>query len=245
MEQFNGQRLGFGKVLKQIKCQVVDFTSNESVSKEVYFDNGFHVQKLPLSAFEAVSNADVVEEEDAFLDSWEEPDDSDSEIDETQVEEEEQNPISSSIESPPIELRSDSRTEFKSQKQVVKGEIREIEEIETPLVSFQVNKSEEAVAETRLNDEIERPDVEEVDEENLEPLNSSIASSEEERIDRIRKLEQKLLGKEKLLGGGADSDQPEAKAAKVEEKKKKKKKIIVKGHAKKGSKIEIPGSSKR
>ncbi|KAL1215335.1 hypothetical protein V5N11_009756 [Cardamine amara subsp. amara] len=247
VEQFNGQRLGFGKVLKQIKCQVVEFSSNESESKEVYFDNGFQVQKLPYSGLEAVSsNADVIEEEDAFLDSGE---DSDIEVDETEVEEDEQNPISSSSIEAPIELKGDSKPGVRSQKHVVKRETREPEESETPLVSFQANKSEEGVAETHLDDEIDMADVEEVVEENIEPLNSSMSSSEEKRIDRIRRLEEKLLGKEKLLSGGADSDQPEAKPARVEEKKKekkkKKKKILVKGQAKKGSKIEIPGSSKR
>lgn len=258
VKQFTGQSLAFGKVIKQIKCQVVEFTSDESGSKEVYLDNGFKVQKLPYSGLEGDSNADVVEEE-AFLSSGEESDD--SEEDETEVEEDVQNHISSSIESPPVELRRDSETELKFEKQVVKGEIREHEELETRLVSFQANKSEEAVAETRLDDEqyeeavaetflddeLGGDDVEEVAEENLEPLNNLLSSSEENRVDRIRRLEQKLLGKEKLLGGGVGFDKPEAKPARVEGKKKekKKKKILVKGQAKKSSKIEIPGSSKR
>ncbi|KAG7589616.1 RNA recognition motif domain [Arabidopsis suecica] len=260
VKQFTGQSLAFGKVIKQIKCQVVEFTSEESVSKEVYLDNGFKVQKLPYSGFEGDSNGDVVEEE-AFLSSGEESDDSEEEVDETEVEEVVRNHISSSIESPPVELRRDSKTESKSQKQVVKRDLRENEELETPLVSFQANKSEEAVAETRLDDEqseeavaetflddeLDGDDVEEVAEKNLEPLNSSLSSTEENRVDRIRRLEQKLLGKEKLLGGGVGFDKPEAKPARVEAKKKekKKKKILVKGQAKKSSKIEIPGSSKR
>lgn len=258
MEEFTGQRLSFGKVIKQIKCQVVEFSSNQSASEEIFSDTVF--EELPFSGLEAVSNADVVVKEDAFLDSWEESDDSDEEVDEaeleedeaeleedeTELEEGERNRISSSAESP-IELRRDSKTNLRSQKQVVKREIREHEELETPLVSFQANKSEEAVAETRLDDELGRADVEEVAEENLKPLKSSMSSSEEQRIDRIRKLELKLLGREKLLGGGAVSDQPEVKpGSRVEGKKKekkKKKKILVKG--KKASKIEIPGSSKR
>lgn len=262
MKQFSGQGLAFGKVIKQIKCQVVEFSSDESVSKEVYLDNGFKVQKLPYSGLEAVSNAnDVVEEEEAFVDSLEESDDLDEEVDELEVKEDEPNRISGSVESP-VELRRDSKTELKSQKKVVKREIREHEELETPLVSFHANKSEEAVAETLLDDEqseeavaethsddeVERADEEDVSEENLEPLNSSMSSSEENRVERIRMLEQKLLGKEKHLGGGAGFDKPEAKPARVEGKKnekKKKKKILVKGQAKKGAKIEIPGSSKR
>lgn len=261
VKQFTGQSLAFGKVIKQIKCQVVEFTSDESGSKEVYLDNGFKVQKLPYSGLEGDSNADVVEEE-AFLSSGEESDDSEEELYETEVEEDVQNHISSSIESPPVELRRDSETELKFEKQVVKGEIREHEELETRLVSFQVNKSEEAVAETRLDDEqyeeavaetflddeLGGDDVEEVAEENLEPLNNLLSSSEENRVDRIRRLEQKLLGKEKLLGGGVGFDKPEAKPARVEGKKKEKKKktkILVKGQAKNISKIEIPGSSKR
>ncbi|CAE5963649.1 unnamed protein product [Arabidopsis arenosa] len=261
VKQFTGQSLAFGKVIKQIKCQVVEFTSDESVSKEVYLDNGFKVQKLPYSGLEGDSNANVVEEE-AFLSSGEEEDDSEEELYETEVEEDVQNHISSSIESPPVELRRDLKTELKFEKEVVKREIREHEELETPLVSFQANKSEEAVAETRLDDEqseeavaetlldneLDGDDVEEVAEENLEPLNSSLSSSSEEnQVARIRRLEQKLLGKEKLLGGGVGFDKPEAKPARVEGKKKekKKKKILVKGQAKKSSKIEIPGSSKR
>lgn len=262
VKQFTGQSLAFGKVIKQIKCQVVEFTSDESGSKEVYLDNGFKVQKLPYSGLEGDSNADVVEEE-GFLSSGEEPDDLEEEVDETEVEEDVRNHISSSIESPPVELRRDLKTELKFEKEVVKREIREHEELETPLVSFQANKSveaaaetrlddddeqsEEAVAETFLDDEFDGDDVEDVSEENLEPLNSSLSSSEENRVDRIRRLEQKLLGKEKLLGGGVGFDKPEAKPARVEGKKKekKKKKILVKGQAKKSSKIEIPGSSKR
>ncbi|XP_010415700.1 PREDICTED: protein IFH1-like [Camelina sativa] len=261
VKEFNGQSLAFGKVIKQIKCQVVEFSSDESVSKEVYFDNGFKVQKLPYSGLEEVSDADdVVEEEEAFVDSLEESDDSDEEVYELEVDEDEPNRISGSVESP-VELRRDLKTELKSQKQVVKREVREHEELKTPLVSFQANKSEEAVAETRLDDEqseeavaetysddeLESADEEDVAEENLEPLNSSMSSSEEIRVDRIRMLEQKLLGKEKLFGGGTGFDKPEAKAARVEGKKKekKKKKTFVKGQAKKGAKIEIPGSSKR
>ncbi|EOA33340.1 hypothetical protein CARUB_v10020112mg [Capsella rubella] len=259
VKQFNGQSLAFGKVIKQIKCQVVEFSSDESVSKEVYFDNGFKVQKLPYSGLEAVSDADdVVEEEEAFVDSLEESDDSDG--DELEVEEDEPNHISGSVESP-VELRRDSKTELKSQKQVVEQESKEQDELETRLVSFQAIKSEEAVAGTRLDDEqyeeavaetysddeLERADEEDVAEEDLEPVNSLMSSSEENRVDRIRMLEQKLLGKEKLLGGGTGFDKPEAKPARVEGKKKekKKKKILVKGQAKKGAKIEIPGSSKR
>ncbi|KAG7586521.1 RNA-binding domain superfamily [Arabidopsis thaliana x Arabidopsis arenosa] len=255
VKQFTGQSLAFGKVIKQIKCQVVEFTSDESVSKEVYLDNGFKVQKLTYSGLEGDSYADVVEEE-AFLSSGEESDVSDEE-----VEDDERNHISSSIESSPVELRCDSKTELKFEKQFVKREIREHEELETLPVSFQANKSEEAVAETRLDDEqseeavaetflddeLDGDDVE-VAEENLELLNSSLSSSEENRVDRIRRLEQKLLGKEKLLGGGVGFDKPEAKPARVEGKKKEKKKktkILVKGQAKKSSKIEIPGSSKR
>ncbi|VYS50584.1 unnamed protein product [Arabidopsis thaliana] len=261
VKQFTGQSLAFGKVIKQIKCQVVEFTSDDSVSKEVYLDNGFKVQKLPYSGLEGDSNADVVEEE-VLLGSGEESDDSEEEVDEREVEDDERNHISSSIESSPIEMTRDSNTKLKFEKQVVKREIREHEELETPLVSFQVNKSEEAaaethlddeqseeaVAETLLNDELDGDDEEEVAEDNLEPLNSSLSSSEENRVDRIRRLEQKLLGKEKLLGGGVGFDKPEAKPARVEGKKKEKKKktkILVKGQAKKGTKIEIPGSSKR
>ncbi|XP_010512098.1 PREDICTED: ESF1 homolog [Camelina sativa] len=262
VKEFNGQSLAFGKVIKQIKCQVVEFSSDESVSKEVYFDNGFKVQKLPYSGLEEVSVADVVvEEEEAFVDSLEESDDSDEEVYELEVEEDKPNRISGSVESP-VELRRDLKTELKSQKQVVKREIREHEVLETPLVSFQANKSKEAVAETRLDDEqyeeavvethsddeFERDDEEDSLEENLEPLNSSMSSSEEIRVDRIRMLEQKLLGKEKLFGGGTGFDKSEAKPARDEGKKKekkKKKKILVKGQAKKGAKIEIPGSSKR
>ncbi|ESQ28199.1 hypothetical protein EUTSA_v10018395mg [Eutrema salsugineum] len=241
VEQFTGQRLSFGKVIKQIKCQVVDFSSNQSVSEELRSDTVF--EELPFSGLEAVSNADV-----AFLDSQEESDDSDEEVDETEAEEEERNGISSSVESP-IEPRRDSKPDLRSQKQVVKREIGEHEELETSLVSSLANKSEEAVGETRLDDdELDTADVEEFAKENLEPPNSSMSSSDEKRIDRIRRLELKLLGREKLLSGGADSDQQEAKpASRVEgqkkEKKKKKKKILVKG--KKASTIEIPGSSKR
>lgn len=251
MKEFNGQRLSFGKVIKQIKCQVVEFSSNQTASEEILCSDTVF-EELPFTGLEeAVSNGDVVVEEDGFLDSSE--DDSDNEVDETEVEEDEQNRISSTSIESPIELRRDSEAGLRSQKQVVKREIREHEELlETPLVSFQANESEEeAVAETSLDDELDRADVEEeeeeVAEENLEPLKSSMSSSDEKRIDRIRKLELKLLGREKLLSGGADSDQPEAKLGSgVEGKKKekkKKKKIIVKG--KKSSKIEIPGSSKR
>ena len=241
MEQFNGERLSFGKVVKQIKCQVVEVSSNQSVSEELRSDTVF--EELPFPDFEAVSSVGVVEE-DTFVDSWEEEssDDSDKEGDETEVEEEE-NLISSSIE-PPKER--ESKTNVKSQKQAVKRETREHEVLETPLVSFQaVSKPKEARVDN--DDEHGRSDEEEeVAEENLEPLKSSVSSSDEERIDRIRRLELKLLGREKLLGGGAGSDKPEAKTGgrvEGETKKKKKKKVLVKG--KKSSTIEIPGSSKR
>ncbi|KAH0919447.1 hypothetical protein HID58_027107 [Brassica napus] len=241
VEQFNGERLSFGKVVKQIKCQVVEVASNQSVSEELRSDTVF--EELPFHGLEAVSSVGVVEE-DTFVDSWEEEssDDSDKEGDETEVEEEE-NLISSSIE-PPKER--ESKTNVKSQKQVMKRETREHEVLETPLVSFQaVSKPKEARVDN--DDEHGRSDEEEVAEENLEPLKSSVSSSDEERIDRIRRLELKLLGREKLLGGGAGSDKPEAKAGgRVEgetKKKKKKKKVLVKG--KKSSTIEIPGSSKR
>ncbi|CAA7014367.1 unnamed protein product [Microthlaspi erraticum] len=232
VEEFNGQRLSFGKVVKQIKCQVVDFSLNESVAEEkLCSDTVF--EELPFLGLEALSKPDVVVE-DAFLDSGDESDDSD---DETDVEEDEGNGISSSI-----ELRSDSETGLESRKQVVKREIREQERLETPLVSFQAKKSEEAVAETLLDDddELDRSNVEEeVDEENLEPLKSLISSSDEQRIERIRQLEIKLLGREKLVSGEAKTG---VKAGeKKKEKKKKKKKVIVKGQGK----IEIPGSSKR
>ncbi|KAF8090525.1 hypothetical protein N665_0474s0004 [Sinapis alba] len=247
VEQFNGHRLSFGKVVKQIKCQVVEFSSNQSVSEELCSDTVF--EELPFPGLEAVSSVDVVEE-DAFVDSWEEEssDDSEKDEDETEVEVEEEdegNRISSSIE-PPKEPRRESKTSVTSQKQVEKRETREHEVLETPLVSFQaVNQSEEAVAEARVEDDDEDDD----GEENLEPLKSSVSSSDEERIDRIRRLELKLLGREKILGGGADSNKPEAKTGgkvegeKKKKKKKKKKKILVKG--KKSSNIEIPGSSKR
>ncbi|KAL0700779.1 hypothetical protein Bca4012_056901 [Brassica carinata] len=242
VEQFNGQRLSFGKVVKQIKCQAVEFSSNQSVPEELCSDTVF--KELPFPGLEAVSSVDVVEE-DAFVDSWEEEssDDSDKDVDETEVEEEDER----IIESPKVQ------TNVRSQKQAVKRETREQEELETPLVSFQaVSKPEEAVAEARVDDDDDdehdmSDDEEEVDEENLEPLKSSVSSSDEERIERIRRLELKLLGREKLLGGGAGSDKPEAKTGgRVEgekKEKKKKKKILVKG--KKSSTIEIPGSSKR
>ncbi|KAF3526367.1 hypothetical protein F2Q69_00050621 [Brassica cretica] len=125
----------------------------------------------------------------------------------------------------------------------MKREIREHEVLETPLVSFQA-VSKPKVARVDNDDEHDRSDEEEVAEENLEPLKSSVSSSDEERIDRIRRLELKLLGREKLLGGGAGSDKPEAKTGgRVEGETKKKKKVLVKG--KKSSTIEIPGSSKR
>lgn len=249
MEQFNGERLSFGKVVKHIKCQVVEVSSSQSVSEELRSDTVF--EELPFHGFEAVSSVDVVEE-DTFVDSWEEEssDDSDKEGDETEVEEEEEyeeNLISSSIE-PPKEPRRESKTNVKSQKQVMKREIREHEVLETPLVSFQA-VSKPKVARVDNDDEHDRSDEEEVAEENLEPLKSSVSSSDEERIDRIRRLELKLLGREKLLGGGAGSDKPEAKTGgRVEgetkkKEKKKKKKVLVKG--KKSSTIEIPGSSKR
>ncbi|CAF2061828.1 hypothetical protein HID58_072319 [Brassica napus] len=249
VEQFNGERLSFGKVVKHIKCQVVEVSSNQSVSEELRSDTVF--EELPFHGFEAVSSVDVVEE-DTFVDSWEEEssDDSDKEGDETEVEEEEEyeeNLISSSIE-PPKEPRRESKTNVKSQKQVMKREIREHEVLETPLVSFQA-VSKPKVARVDNDDEHDRSDEEEVAEENLEPLKSSVSSSDEERIDRIRRLELKLLGREKLLGGGAGSDKPEAKTGgRVEgetkkKEKKKKKKVLVKG--KKSSTIEIPGSSKR
>ncbi|KAG2253169.1 hypothetical protein Bca4012_100827 [Brassica carinata] len=250
VEQFNGERLSFGKVVKQIKCQVVEVSSSQSVSEELRSDTVF--EELPFHGFEAVSSVDVVEE-DTFVDSWEEEssDDSDKEGDETEVEEEEEeyeeNLISSSIE-PPKEPRRESKTNVKSQKQVMKRETREHEVLETPLVPFQpVSKPKEARVDN--DDEHDRSDEEEVAEENLEPLKSSVSSSDEERIDRIRRLELKLLGREKLLGGGAGSDKPEAKTGgRVEgetkkKEKKKKKKVLVKG--KKSSTIEIPGSSKR
>lgn len=212
VEQFDGQRLSFGKVVKQIKCQVVEFAaSNQSVSEELRSDTVF--EELPFPGFEAVSSVDVVVEEDDFVDSWEEEssDDSVKDVDETEVEE---------------------------------------EEVETPLVSFQaVSKSGEAIVEARVDDDDDDgSDEEEVAEETLEPLSSSVSSSDEERIERIRRLELKLLGREKVLGGGAVSDKPEAKTGgRVEgekkKEKKKKKKILVKG--KKSSTIEIPGSSKR
>ncbi|CAH2066534.1 unnamed protein product [Thlaspi arvense] len=229
------ERLSFGKVVKQIKCQVVECSSTQSVSEEIYSDTVF--EELPFSGLEAVANADAVVE-DTFVDSWEDSsdDDSDEDVDETEEEEDEGNRISSSVESP-IELRRDSKPELRSQKQVVKREIREHEELET------------LVGETTLDDDDES-DVEEVAEENLEPLISTMSSSDEQRVDRIRKLELKLLGRETLLGGGGDSDKPEAKLGsgvegKKKEKKKKKKKILVKGKAKMPSSIEIPGSSKR
>ncbi|KAJ4871254.1 RNA-binding (RRM/RBD/RNP motifs) family protein [Raphanus sativus] len=243
VEQFDGQRLSFGKVVKQIKCQVVEFAaSNQSVSEELRSDTVF--EELPFPGFEAVSSVDVVEE-DASVDSWEDEssDDSDKDVDEVEEEEE------CIIESPKVQ------TNVRSKKQAVKRETREQEELETPLVSFQaLNKPEEAVAEAHVDDddddEHDRSDEEEeVAEENLEPLNSSVSSLDEERIERIRRLELKLLGREKVLGGGAVSDKPEAKTGgrvegeKKKEKKKKKKKILVKG--KKSSTIEIPGSSKR
>uniref|UniRef100_A0A1J3E7N6 RRM domain-containing protein n=1 Tax=Noccaea caerulescens TaxID=107243 RepID=A0A1J3E7N6_NOCCA len=248
VEEFSGQRLSFGKVVKQIKCQVVDFSSNQSASEEkIYSDTVF--EELPFPGLEALSKSDVVVE-DAFLNSGEESDASDEEVDETDVEEVEGNGTISSN----IELRRDSKTELESQKQVVKREISEDEELKTPLVSFQANKSEEAVAETLLDDddELDRSNVEEeeVDEENLEPMKSSMSTSDEQRIERIRRLELKLLGREKLVsGGGGGSDQPEAKTGvsaeakkeKEKKKKKKKKKMLVKGQGK----IEIPGSSKR
>ncbi|RID55168.1 hypothetical protein BRARA_G02446 [Brassica rapa] len=243
VEQFNGERLSFGKVVKQIKCQVVEVALNQTVSEELRSDTVF--EELPFPDFEAVSSVGVVEE-DTFVDSWEEEssDDSDKEGDETEVEEEEyeENLISSSME-PPKER--ESKINVKSQKQVMKRETREHEVLETPLVSFQaVSKPKEARVDN--DDEHGRSDEEEVAEENLEPLKSSVSSSDEERIDRIRRLELKLLGREKLLGGGADSDKPEAKTGgrvEGETKKKKKKKVLVKG--KKSSTIEIPGSSKR
>lgn len=218
----------------------MEVASNQSVSEELRSDTVF--EELPFHGLEAVSSVGVVEE-DTFVDSWEEEssDDSDKEGDETEVEEEE-NLISSSIE-PPKER--ESKTNVKSQKQVMKRETREHEVLETPLVSFQaVSKPKEARVDN--DDEHGRSDEEEVAEENLEPLKSSVSSSDEERIDRIRRLELKLLGREKLLGGGADSDKPEAKTGgrvEGETKKKKKKKVLVKG--KKSSTIEIPGSSKR
>ncbi|KAJ0256293.1 F20 [Hirschfeldia incana] len=244
VEQFDGQRLSFGKVVKQIKCQAVEFTSTQSVSEELRSDTVF--EELPFPGLEAFSSVDVVEE-DAFVNSWdeEEEDDSDKDGDETEVEEEEED--ERIIESPKV------KTNVKSQKQAVKRETREQEELETPLVSFQaMSKPEEAVAEARVDDDDEHDrsdEEEEIAEENLEPLERSVSSSDEERIERIRRLELKLLGREKLLGGGAGSDKPEAKTggsvegAKKKEKKKKKKKILVKG--KKSSTIEIPGSSKR
>ncbi|CAH8297488.1 unnamed protein product [Eruca vesicaria subsp. sativa] len=252
VEQFNGQKLSFGKVVKQIKCQVVEFASSQSVSEELCSDTVF--EELPFPGLETVSNVDVVVEEDAIVESWEESsDDSDEDVDEIEVEEEEEEEdeldlISGSIDIPK-EPRRHSKTHVRSQKQVVKRETREHKELEAPLVSFQaVSKPEEAVAEARVDDdEYDRADEEEeADEENLEPLKSSVASSDEERIDRIRRLELKLLGREKLLGGGSDSDKSESKTgSKVEGKKKekKKKKVLVKG--KKSSTIEIPGSSKR
>lgn len=54
-----------------------------------------------------------------------------------------------------------------------------------------------------------------------------MSSSDEQRIDRIRRLELKGLGREKLLSGGGNSDQPEA--SRIEGKKKKKRKFLVKG----------------
>lgn len=241
MEQFNGQRLSFGKVVKQIKCQVVEFAaSNQSVSEELRSDTVF--EELPFPGFEAVSCVDVVGEDD-FVDSWKEESSDDSDKDVDEVEEEDER-----IESPKV------HTNVRSQKRTVKRETREQEELETPLVSFQaVSKSGEDIVEAGVDDdddydEHDRSDEEEVDEETLEPLNSSVSSLDEERIERIRRLELKLLGREKLLGGGAGSDKPEAKTGggvegEKKKEKKKKKKIIVKG--KKSSTIEIPGSSKR
>lgn len=241
VEQFNGQRLSFGKVVKQIKCQVVEFAaSNQSVSEELRSDTVF--EELPFPGFEAVSCVDVVGEDD-FVDSWKEESSDDSDKDVDEVEEEDER-----IESPKV------HTNVRSQKRTVKRETREQEELETPLVSFQaVSKSGEDIVEAGVDDdddydEHDRSDEEEVDEETLEPLNSSVSSLDEERIERIRRLELKLLGREKLLGGGAGSDKPEAKTGggvegEKKKEKKKKKKIIVKG--KKSSTIEIPGSSKR
>lgn len=97
------------------------------------------------------------------------------------------------------------------------------------------------------DDEYGRFDEEEVVEENFEFLKSLVLFLDEERIDRICRLELKFLGREKFLGGGVGFDKFEVKiGGRVEgemKKKKKKKKVFVKG--KKFLIIEIFGFLKR
>ncbi|CAN8235823.1 unnamed protein product [Cochlearia groenlandica] len=248
VNQFNGQSLAFGKVVKQMKCQLVGSSSGQAATEELRSDTVF--EELPFTGLEVVSSDDVVVvvvDEDAPFESWQESnDDSDSEVDETEVEEDEGNPVSGSVESP-IELRPAAvkvadirRSQKPAAKVAVKREIREREELEIPLVSFQESKSEEAVVETSLDNDDDDDDELDIDvnEEELEPINSAMSPSEEERIDRIRKLELKLLGRESEAKPGTKVDAKE-------EKKKKKKKTLAKGQGKKTSAIEIPGSSKR